>query len=458
MSGLHTHLLPSRRALRVALAVLVVASLAPSMLTAVSLATGDVAYDGSVPESVPPTNGTTVVTADGAGPGIIAAYAPNGTKVYEDRELDYYHDVDPAPAFGDRTVTYVASRTVGPEGCESEDACQESMVFRVNLTTGERERVWSRNVTPTGSVNVHDVDFVNETHLLVADIAHPDAVYMVNVSSGEEVWRWNASDHWASTATGGQHPGDWTHLNDVEYVEERGLVMASPRNMDSVIFLRPGEGVVEELTLGGDGEHDVLYEAHNPDYIPASRGGPAVVIADSENDRILEFQRDGEEWERSWLWRDGDVEWPRDADRFPNNHTLVTDTHANRLVEVDEAGDVVWEMRFPGPYEAERLETGPESSGGWAADASGIDSRGADGDVNEGVLAATQGAIPNLVLNGTLFVLPNWVTPLDAVGVVYAAAFALLWLFVELAAVARRRYGSDRATTKSDGEAPMSDD
>jgi hypothetical protein len=315
--------------------------------------------------------------------------------------------------------------------------------MRLNVTTGEREELWARYATPSGSNNIHDVDFVNDTHLVVAEISHPDAVYVVNVSADETVWRWNASEYYDPESSGGQYPGDWTHMNDVEYLHDRGLVMASPRNMDSVIFVRPGEGVVANMTLGSDGDHRTLYEAHNPDFIPEERGGPAVLVADSENDRIVEYQRVDGTWERSWLWRDGQVQWPRDADRLPNDHTLVTDTHSDRVVEVDADGDVVWEMRFPGPYEAERLGTGEESAGGVAAAESGLESRRGGGGVLAAVALAAEDALPSLLVNGMLFTLPRWMNPVDAVGMVFAALFALTWGVGELGVVITRRLGRD---------------
>ena len=425
------------------------------MATAFGVATGGAEYDGRVPDRAPPADGHTVVTVDGIGPGVIAAYAPNGSKVYEADEHNYYHDVDPAPRFGETTVTYVASHAALPRYCESDDQCRKSQVMRLNVTTGEREELWARYATPSGSNNIHDVDFVNDTHLVVAEISHPDGVYVVNVSANEVVWRWNASEHYDPETDGGEYPGDWTHMNDVEYLHDRGLVMASPRNMDSVIFIRPGEGVVENLTLGGDGDHRTLYEAHNPDFIPRERGGPAVVVADSENDRIVEYDRVDDAWERSWLWRDGRVQWPRDADRLPNGNTLVTDTHADRVVEVAPNGSVVWRLPFPGPYEAERLGTGEESAGGPAATAAGLQSRRAETGVVGAVALAAEDLLPSLLVNGMLFTLPRWMTPVDAVGMVYAAAFAVAWGSAELAAaVVRRRRRDDESDSdpSSDGE------
>jgi hypothetical protein len=80
----------------------------------------------------------------------------------------------------------------------------------------------------------------------------------------------------------------------------------------------------------------LFYEQHNPDYIPEERGGPAVLVADSENGRVVEYGRtpgngtpvtDGT-WERTWQWRDGRLQWPRDADRLPNGGWLSSSPSA----------------------------------------------------------------------------------------------------------------------------------
>ena len=75
--------------------------------------------------------------------------------------------------------------------------------------------------------------------------------------------------------------------------------MISPRNHDQVLFLDPETGLQENWTLGADDDYSVMYEQHNPDYIPESHGGPAVLIADSHNNRIGEYQRQDAGWTRT---------------------------------------------------------------------------------------------------------------------------------------------------------------
>jgi hypothetical protein len=220
-----------------------------------------------------------------------------------------------------------------------------------------------------------------------------------------------------------------------------GRIMVSLRNQDQVVFLDREEGLLENWTLGSENNYDILHEQHNPDYIPESQGGPAIVVADSENSQIKEFQRADGNWTRSWLWEDDRIQWPRDADRLPNGNTLITDTHGNRVMEVNGSGEIVWQVESTLPYEAERLETGPESTGGQSAATLGLESRTASeetarnggsrlnlftffGNVIESVL-------PHRVYNALIFVAPVWVGKTEAAAIIVGLLSGLTWASLE---------------------------
>jgi hypothetical protein len=128
------------------------------------------------------------------------------------------------------------------------------------------------------------------------------------------------------------------------------------------------------------GDPSILYHQHNPQWL----GDGAVLVADSENHRVVELHRtDDGTWEPVWILRGAagqKFDWPRDADRLPNGNTLITDTRNARLVEVNASGAVVREHQFDYralPYEADRLPVGEpvgaptygdEAAGGIAAD------------------------------------------------------------------------------------------
>jgi len=388
--------------------------------------------------AAPGTDGvSTVVTVDGTGPEQVVAFAPNGNVVYRNRTRDIYHDVDPSPA-GDATVTYVASDLrLDADRCDGDGNCIRNVVERVNLTTGEVTVLYERYSPHRGSSQIHDVDRVNESVLLVGDIGPPDRVYMVNTTTGEVLWEWRVEEAF-DRDSGGRYPGDWTHLNDVEYLDD-GRVMVNLRNHDQVAFVDPGNGLKEGWTLGSDDDREVLYEAHNPDYIPADRGGPAVLVADSENNRVVEYQRTDDGWTRTWLWQDSGFHWPRDADRLPNGNTLVVDSHGQRLLEVDPEGEVVREQYFTaGGYDIERLGTGDESAGGPSMRA--MRRAGTAEDANrtktdcagvDCVAATVPSLVPSLALHGLLFALPAWVTPLGGAALVGQALVLVTWAGAE---------------------------
>ncbi|MFC7195762.1 aryl-sulfate sulfotransferase [Halosimplex aquaticum] len=179
-----------------------------------------------------------VAAIDGTGPGQIVAFGASGEVVHRNRSLWLYHDVDPSPR-GSQTVTYVASGPAASRHC-ARDTCIENVVRRVNLTTGEGTVLHTWKGSLNGSAQFHDVDRIDESTLLVADISFPDRVFAVNTTTDEVVWEWRVSEAY-EPSSGGNYPGDWTHVNDVEYLPD-GRVMVSLRNQDQVVFIEPGEG------------------------------------------------------------------------------------------------------------------------------------------------------------------------------------------------------------------------
>ncbi|MFC7197309.1 hypothetical protein ACFQL4_26140 [Halosimplex aquaticum] len=205
--------------------------------------------------------------------------------------------------------------------------------------------------------------------------------------------------------------------------------------MDRVVFVEPGEGVQSDWTLGEENNYSILYEQHNPDYIPASRGGPAITVADSENSRVLEYQRQNGSWTRSWGWHDSRLQWPRDADRLPSGNTLVSDTHGDRVAEVAPNGTVVWSVTVGMPYEAERLGTGDESAGGQSMQ----ELRGSPGTIthrdrgiDSSVWLSIKRFMPSLPVNGALYAGPSWVRFAELSFIVVAVLSLLTWCGFEI--------------------------
>jgi len=377
------------------------------------------------------TDSNAVVSDDGSAPRAqaeLVAFGPDGRIYYYGNEHTRYWDVDPVDGTS-ATVEFVYADHLDSADCDGA-VCTESGVERVNLTTGERTAVFSRITPGEHSTRWHDVDRIDNRRLLVADIAR-DRVFVVDAPTGRVVWEWDAQSTF-DVASGGPYPDDWTHLNDVEYVEVDGreAVMVSLRNQDQVVFIGLDGRLLEEWTLGADDDHDVLYEQHNPDFVPAERGGPALLVADSENRRVVEYGRDDGEWVRTWTWTDARLQWPRDADRLPNGHTLVTDSNGDRVIELDREGDVVWTAPMGFPYEAERLGTGDESAGGESARALGLSDRhAAPGD--DSTLGRVLSALPPAVRNGVWYLLPRWVGGGEVLALLALLVGGLAWAVLE---------------------------
>lgn len=240
----------------------------------------------------------------------------------------------------------------------------ETVVFEFDPDT--RERVWQERFDMT---DTHGVAYLGDDRIAIANMREwndsagvsDDRVVVYDRSTDEITWEWTFRNHYPAGTDGGYND-DWTHVNDVEPVGDDRLLL-SPRNFDQAIVVdMETKAIVERL--GTDGDHDVLDEQHSPDWLVSENGTPTVVVADSENDRVVEYAKEDGEWVRTWTVGAGSLNWPRDADRLPNGNTLITDTLNHRVMEVTPTGEVVWEYYATwGPYDAERPVHGDDSNG-----------------------------------------------------------------------------------------------
>ena len=217
-------------------------------------------------------------------------------------------------------------------------------------------------------IDTHDADLIGDDRILIANMRNynistnlnDDRLLIFNRTTESFDWEWKFRDHGFQKSGGGKYSEDWTHVNDIDLIDER-YVMVSIRNFDQIVIIDLFSDEIV-LTLGVDGQHDIMYEQHNPQYLLSSENLPTIIVADSENDRIVEYEYSNNTWEQTWRLS-GNLSWPRDADRLPNGNTLITDSLNHRVIEVTPLGKIVWEIRSPwGPYDAERLSLGDESS------------------------------------------------------------------------------------------------
>lgn len=300
--------------------------------------------------------------------------------------------------------------------------------YRVIETAGTPTVVseWSFPIRTAENSELHAVEPLDDGSIAVADMEHERVAV---VDEGRVTWQWNASSFYEAPPDPTRT--DWLHINDVDAIGD-GRLLVSVRNANQLLVLQRGGGVLEVINtdrgatseatcrrngelVDTDGDGDVrcgdpalFSHQHNPHWL----GNGAVLVADSENDRIVELHKDmNGRWRPIWqLTSAGGIDfyWPRDADRLPNGHTLITDSLNKRVLEVAENGTMVWSAIVPSaPYEADRLPTG---------EALGVPHVRADGSV--GLPVQTEIPVVSTVVLGLHSIfpwLPFWVGELQVV-------------------------------------------
>ena len=445
----------SRRTLaRGATALLVVALLVPAGVSAVTYDPTDFKA-GTITD---PADGPTVVGIQGfhfQGQGAKKKPARLAS-VSGDGELNWrfdgstvgarwFYDVDPL----DNGNLLVVS--TNPDG---------TLVYELDPET--REPVWTEEFDIH---DTHDVDKLPNGDLVVANMRAWDAeaevsrdrVFVYNRSTDEVTWEWTFHEHYPNSTDGG-FKKDWTHVNDVDVVDGGERFLVSPRNFDQAILINRSTKEIE-MRLGSDDNHSVLDEQHNPDWLVSEDGNPTVLVADSENDRVVEYERrcgdrdpmDAPEsacsWHQTWELGKGQFNWPRDADRLPNGNTLVTDSLNHRVVEVTPEGEIVWEFYATwGPYDAERVSMGGSSKGPTIADMDKPGSYELSGSANDPPVASESEGGPGATLASlgftdlattwahvTPWAKPIWMSGWAFVTTVLAGVVLLGWGLAELA-------------------------
>jgi len=158
--------------------------------------------------------------------------------------------------------------------------------------------------TKTNS-EIHDVEELDSGEFLLTDM---DKERIFTVDGDEITWQWNASSFYEAPEDPTQR--DWLHINDVDVVNEPLPRLGAQREPGPPDRARRGEGVAEVINEDDGGSDDtcmgstrlvdangdgdvrcgdpaVLYDQHNPQWLDDG----AVLVADSENDRVVELHR-----------------------------------------------------------------------------------------------------------------------------------------------------------------------
>ena len=436
--------------------VLIVSLLAPSAVSAFTHEPTNL-QQGTIEQ---PADGTTVISiqgfkfqgkSNGKKPARLVGVGPRGNVQWvhngSNEDVTWFYDVDPLDN-GNLLVT--GTRSGG------------SAVYEYDPDTGEK--VWIQQFE--GVHDAHDADLINNgTEIIVANMrnynttseVNEDRIFVYDREKEEITWEWQfeKNTNWTK-AQGGDYAAeppknDWTHVNDVDKIAD-GRYLVSPRNMDQVLVVNRSTKDID-MRLGSDNDYDVMHEQHNPDFHLSENGTPTITVADSENDRIVEYAKRDGEWKRTWeLGSNQDFNWPRDADRLPNGNTLVTDSNNQRVIEVTPEGEIVWEFYAPwAPYDAARVQLEDESSGPTIADQNAEGKYDVEGSA--GLTPGTgdrltfsqwlSGAFAGTPVSGPVdefanrwskiapWVRPVWMGPWDFVGAVTAVLLFIGWLVGE---------------------------
>jgi hypothetical protein len=341
---------------------------------------------------------------------LIAVHTDSKARLWLHDEYRRYFDVDP---LGPDRVLFTAEQRV-------DNGSFRRFAYVVNWRTGEQ------TVRFPVPADVHDIDYLGRGRYAVADIAN-DRAYVYDRSADRIVWEYDFARYF-SAGEGGP-PDDWTHLNDIDAVDGGDAFLLSPRNFDRVILVdRETKEVV--WSLGREDAYDVLYEQHNPTLL--SSDPPTVLVADSENDRVVEYRRENRSWNATWGYS-GELTWPRDADRLPNGNTLIVDSGGDRVLEVSPDREVVWSYRTRrNPYDVERLSYGDEPAGPTMAE---LDDGAPDGAPPGRPQSLLDAAIEGVERLYTLarWMVPTWMHALELTTMVGAALVGGVWASVEVA-------------------------
>jgi hypothetical protein len=228
---------------------------------------------------------------------------------------------------------------------------QDVIVSEYDPETGERR--WEQEFE--SAHDAHDAELHGD-EIIVADKGR-DRIFAYNRTQETITWQWNFSEYF--DASHGGPAEDWTHLNDVDRIDEHRYLL-SAKHFNQVLIVNRTTGEVEEI-IGDDEDPSILDEQHNPQYQVAEDGTETVLVADSENDRVVEFEKTADGWAERYVLHGGGLHQPRDADWLPTGNLLVSDRLGHRVLEVTPTGEVVWEVYSPWQtYDAERVAWGEE--------------------------------------------------------------------------------------------------
>ena len=239
----------------------------------------------------------------------------------------------------------------------------------------------------------------------------PDKIVEIDRSTGEWVWQWNPWDHltqdrdsalpnygdiaehrrridinyhfWFLWGADGIDGSDWMHTNSVHYNPDLDQVVLSVSRFDEIWVIDHGASTEETAGSAGDllyrwgnpaayqqGDPKAdrqLFRQHDAQWIEAGLPGEGNILlfnnrvnpgTDDEYSSVMEVKlpvrADGSyDWEREaevvWSYAPGGfhASFLSGAQRLPNGNTFITAGPQGQLIEVNAAGETVWEFMNP---------------------------------------------------------------------------------------------------------------
>jgi len=259
--------------------------------------------------------------------------------------------------------------------------------------------------------SLHDISFNPKTNTFITlssylieyfDLIDSTAIYRYDTicemnMTGDIIWQLNTSsfvpfEWWSATKEFTGSNRDVTHSNTVFWDIEEDLIYLNCRNINTFYKIDHATGEViwglgqhGDFTLfdqWGNQRKNLFYHAHALEkvdentFILFDNDYLNETIDENFRSRILEITIDENTMiaNISWVWTGTDEYYTAywgDADRLPNGNrfgTFGSKTHISsfigpRLVEVDEFGNIVWEMYYIGGtlgiYKTERFRLSP---------------------------------------------------------------------------------------------------
>jgi len=424
--------------IRIGALILVLLLVLPTTVSALSY-TG-LSASAENPSSTNSTEELTLVTTQGKEVGSAEArlvvFNENETPIRIHDRFSRYYDVDPLE---NNRVLFVA----GTEGVFQSSNAGGFVAVEMNWRTGE---IYRKFPVPW---DTHDVDYLGNDKYVIADKAN-NSLWVYNYSSREIVWEYEFADHFPPYPKAGGDDTGYTHLNDVDSIDNGSAFLASPRNFDRVMAINRSSKDIK-WTLGEEDNYSILNEQHNPALISQDPG--TVLVADSENDRVVEYRRNQTGWHLDWAYNA--LDWPRDADRLPNGNTLIADTQGNRALEVTPEGEIVWEAYITyAPYDVERMSLGDEPTGPTAREMEIAGDYGTDTEGGIGMIMRMTNSF-KYTYDTAQWVLPSHIGRLEFALLGLVPIVVGIWGWLELSRIwpsgwfdqQRRRYTRYRHTT-----------